>query len=1098
MSTNKKYWKSVEHLNEDPELMAKAQNEFQDSVPVDEFLADSKLSESSSSRRDFLKFLGFSVTAASLAACETPVYKAIPYVNKPEEITPGVANWYASSYSDGADYASILVKTREGRPILIEGNKLSKITKGGVNARVNSSVLSLYDATRLQGPMAAGASTDWSSLDSAVSGKLKSIASSGGNIRVLTNSILSPSTRQLIQDFGAALYSNAPEVSDDNSDSPTVVATVAQEIDSENEPAPSNFKHITYDAISHSGMIEANEATFGKRMIPLYNFDQAKVIVSIGADFLGNWLNPVETASDYASRRKPDGKWMSKHFQFEATLSLTGSNADIRGAVKPSEYGAVVLNLYNAIAGSSSVAAGKIADDNNVNNKIASAAKALVAAKGASLVVCGSNDKNVQMVVNGINEMLGNYGKTIDTNKENYIRQGVDGDVKTLISEMKAGKVGGLIIIGGNPAYSMPADWGFVDALSKVKCSVAIGTRNDETASACGFVAANHHYLEGWGDANPVTGHYSLQQPVIKNLYSTRQAEDSLIAWAGLKGDFPTYIKGLWNKYGFPTQTKHSNFTAYWNEALHDGVSEGNIPTEPVTFNGEGISAAASKAAAVKGSEWEAELYAKIAIGEGGQLRNPWLQELPDPVTKITWDNYISMNPSDMDGKYETNIQQETKANTAKATVNGVSFILPVVAAPGQKKGTVGIAVGYGQKDMLIDGETIGQNSFAMTSGKGDNIVYSGSVTIEPTGEEIYMASAQTHHTMMGRKIVNETTLKEYKNEGREGWNPVMLFPDAYGNKKRPAELNLWEDHDIAIGHRWGMTVDLNTCIGCGACATACHAENNVPVVGKDEVRRNRDMHWMRIDRYFSSDMDPAPNTRAKGWDYPGMEKPSDYPQVVFQPVMCQHCNHASCETVCPVAATTHSNEGLNQMAYNRCVGTRYCANNCPYKVRRFNWFNYNNDSKFTGVNPAQEEMSRMVLNPDVVVRSRGVMEKCSMCVQRIQAGKLVAKKAGKKVVDGAIQTACSSACPTNAITFGDINDGRSQIANNSNDDRAYNLLEDVGMQPNVWYMTKVRNADERAWPYATGGHDHGEGHGHGDGHGQEGEHTEHTEEAHS
>ncbi|MCI5057494.1 MAG: 4Fe-4S dicluster domain-containing protein, partial [Flavobacteriales bacterium] len=391
---------------------------------------------------------------------------------------------------------------------------------------------------------------------------------------------------------------------------------------------------------------------------------------------------------------------------------------------------------------------------------------------------------------------------------------------------------------------------------------------------------------------------------------------------------------------------------------------------------------------------------------------------------------------------------------------------LPVMPVPGQKRNTVGVALGYGkgyEGDRLV-----GLNAFPYTTVSNGTICYANySVDVVKAEGEYPLASSQTHHTMMGRKIVNETTIDVYKN-GKDGYNEQMMLSDAYGEKKKPTDINLWADHPVeTFGHRWGMAIDLNTCTGCSACVTACGSENNVPIVGRDEVKRNRTMFWMRIDRYFSSDMSKEVAEQSEGEVgavemYAKMEKPSMYPQVVHQPVMCQHCNHAPCETVCPVAATTHSSEGLNHMAYNRCVGTRYCANNCPYKVRRFNWFQYDTYRKFTGINPAQDDLGRMVLNPDVTVRSRGVMEKCSMCIQRIQAGKLEAKKQGEKVQDGAIQTACSSACPTNAITFGDINDNNHTVNTLSKDDRMYHLLEEVGTQPNIMYLTKVRNNNSK------------------------------------
>ena len=956
MSNTKKYWRSIEHLD-DAVANEAAANEFVEKLPVDEFLGKTELSETSTSRRDFLKFLGFSVTAASLAACEAPVTKAIPYVVKPEEITPGVANWYASTYSDGDDYCSILVKTREGRPIHIEGNNLSKVTKGGVNARVNASVLSLYDNTRLKNPTIKGEPASWSTIDAEITKKLSGVAARGGNIRILTNSINSPSTKSVIADFKSKY---------------------------EGEFDGSSVKHVTYDPISYSGIIKGNEASFGSAVIPSYDFSKAKTIVSVGADFLANWLSPIEFASQYGKRRNPDND-MSKHYQFETIMSLTGSNADVRAAIKPSEYGAVVAHLYNAVAsamGGATIKANDIADDNNIKVKIEKAAKDLIANKGKSLLVCGSNDKDIQVLVNGINMMLDNYTNTIDFTQPLNLKQGDDAEVYALVNEMKAGKVDALIVWGVDPAYSLPTDLKFKEGLAKVKVSISFAQRANETSDLCEFVCPDSNYLESWNDANPKVGEYSLGQPTISNLFDTRQGQQSLLTWSGASADFNAYIKKYWESNLFTQQSKHLLFTSFWNTVLQEGVFSTVERNENVEFVGD-IKEASNKVASKSGSGIELLLYTKVGIGAGNQLRNPWLQELSDPITKVVWDNYIAMNPSDMQEQgFNTNIQQEKPANTAALTVGNNTIELPVVASPGQKRGTVAVALGYGQKGIEVEGAQIGKNLYSATTFADSTFNYEASnVTVTGTGGTYPIACTQTHHTMMGRKIVNETTIDTYSKEGREVWNPVVEIPNAYGEVMGVSDIDLWNDHDIKKGHRWGMSIDLNSCIGCGACVTACNSENNVPVVGKDEIRRNREMTWLRIDRYFSSDAEPAPHTFDKGGrqDYLDMEIPSEYPQVVHQPVMCQHCNHAPCETVCPVAATTHSNEGLNQMTYNRCVGTRYCANNCPYKVRRFNWFNYYRDFKFTEVNPSQDDLGRMVLNPDVVVRSRGVMEKCSL-----------------------------------------------------------------------------------------------------------------------
>ncbi|MGB0886849.1 MAG: TAT-variant-translocated molybdopterin oxidoreductase [Vicingaceae bacterium] len=1044
MANTKKYWKGLEQLDNDSKFVDSSNNEFAEQLPVAEFLGNKEdLEDATTTRRDFLKYLGFGVAAASLAACETPVTKAIPYLNKPEEITPGLANYYASTYYDGNDYAPILVKTREGRPIHIVGNKESVLTKGAINARVNSSVLSLYDNNRLKAPSIKGEDTTWSTIDNKLGKELKA----ANSVRILTGSVISPSAKAVID------------------------LMIGGSVEGE-ELAPSNNKHVVADAISYSGILEANAASFGKAVIPTYNFEKAKTIVSVGADFMGNWLDALQYVNDYTQTRKPSNDWMSKTFQFEASMSLTGTNADVRVPVKPSEYGAIVSSLYAHLGGAGGT---KTAYD----TKIKEAATALKASKGESIVVCGSNDKNVQVIVNAINELLGNYGKTVDVNTVSNSKQGLDSDVTTLIADMNAGKVDALLIHGVDPVFTMGT--AFAKAMKKVKTTVSFATKMDDTAAACMYVCPANHALESWSDANPVTGHYSLGQPTISPLFNTRQAEESILKWSGNESSYHDYIKKYWEANVFP-QSGALMFTDFWNKTLHDGVVEVSTPTSEssAVFAGS-VSKAVAAVKAIKGNGIELELVQNMAVGAGVGADNPWLQEMPDPITKITWDNYVTMNPSEMEtAGYETHFGQEHEMNVLEVTANGNKIQLPVVAQPGQAKGTLGIALGYGKK-VGNQEEVTGANAYPLVSTTKTGVSYYASgvtATDVALDAPYYIACTQTQQTVMGRSsVIRETTLDTYKKGDKEAYNPTFTLlsgeTDDHGHQvaKPLKEFDLWGDQPVKnIGHRWGMSIDMNSCTGCSACVTSCVSENNIAVIGKDEVRRGRIMHWMRIDRYYSSEHQPlgdvggthsatkeAEDLGAIG-AYTSMESPADNPSVVHQPMMCQHCNHAGCETVCPVAATTHSNEGLNMMAYNRCIGTRYCANNCAYKVRRFNWFNYIAYSKFTDINPSQDDLGRMVLNPDVVVRSRGVMEKCSLCVQRIQEGKLDAKKAGAKVQDGAIQTACSAACPTNAITFGDHNDKESKLAAERESDRAYRVIEEVGQDGNVYYQTKVRN----------------------------------------
>lgn len=1057
MSNNKVYWRGTEELEKDPTFMKTAEREFAEEIPIEQFLGKKELDSTNTSRRDFLKFMGFGITAATLAACETPVVKSLPYVVKPNEVMPGIANYYASTFFDGYDYASILVKTREGRPIHIEGNKHSKVTHGGVSARVNSSVLSLYNTNRIQSPMKDGAPSDWATIDGEIKAKLSEIKMAGGNVSILSSTMISPSSQALIDEMRTWMGGEAG----------------------------GSLTHVMHDSVSAAGVIEANKRMFGKAMIPNYHFDKAKTVVAIGADFLVNWINPIGFANGYSKMRNPE-TGMSRHYQFETTLSTTGSNADIRGAIKPSEHGIVALMLHNEVAKlAGQAAAGNptlVNDDNNVAAKISQAANDLWTNRSKSILVSDSNDPNVQQVVNATNEMLGNYGSTIDTSSAINLRKGSDADVNGLVSKMNGGEVSAILIIDSDPIYSLPATLGFEAALGKVKTVVGFSDKPNNTTSFCQYVCPTGHFLENWNDANPVGNQVSFAQPAINRIYDSRQWQDSFMNWMGKDGSYYDYLQGMWGE-----GDSAAVFASQWNTYVHDGVgtlkSESNAETsgeatvEPESGSSDesdssetmASSTVAQAASAIVGASdgWEVDFYVKAGIGIGNDADNPWLQELPDPVTKVVWDHYATMNPADMkEAGLNTMMGEQQRAGMIRVIVGDQSMELPVVSMPGQKRGTIGVALGYGKAKVTEEGveRTIGKNAFAALPMVNGFIQYSASCTYEKLEMRYNIASTQSSDTMMGRKILNETTLSEFEANGKEHWNPVITIADSYGKQQTLDKLDLWNEHAIDLGHRWGLSIDLNSCIGCGACVTACHSENNVPVVGKDEVNRMRTMSWIRIDRYYSSDADPELHGDInQDKDYQAMEVPSDYPQVGFMPVMCQHCNHAPCETVCPVAATTHSDEGFNQMTYNRCIGTRYCANNCPYKVRRFNWFNYVADRKFTNLNPAQDDLARMVLNPDVVVRSRGVMEKCSLCVQRVQAGKLAAKKASEPIQDGSIQTACSSSCPVNAITFGDINDKESKVRERAMNDRAYHLLEEVGVKPNVWYQTKVRNTTEMA-----------------------------------
>jgi molybdopterin-containing oxidoreductase family iron-sulfur binding subunit len=1018
MSSNKKYWKSVEELNENSSIVETLRNnEFVEEIPTDEFLSDKEaLSSSSTTRRDFLKYVGFTTAAATLAACEGPVHKSIPYVLQPEQIVPGVADYYATSMFDGFDFANLLVKTREGRPIKIENNTIAG-AKFAANARVHASVLSLYDSMRLKRTKVAQKDATWQEADLKIKASLVDAKAKGGQIVLLTNTLASPSTEKLIAEFIAK--------------NPTA-------------------KHVVYDAVSESAALDAFETVFGERALVDYDFSKANTIVSLDADFLGDWQGG-SFGSGYAKGRIPQAGKMSKHYQFEANMTLSGAAADKRVPMTIANQKQALVKIYNIITGSS-VSTRKV-DNEDV---VIRAAQQLKAAGSKGLLVSGIQDKNAQLLVLAINQALASEAfSTIGTRQ---IRKGSNEKVAQLVADMNAGNVHTLIMSGVNPVYTLADSAKFVSGLKKVKLSAAFSLREDETASITTIAVPAPHYLESWNDLILTKGTYSLTQPTIRPLFSSKQFQEGLLSWIGNSADYYDYIKA--------NAASYTN-GASWNQTVHDGVAVGTSAVASA-ISADYAAAANALAKSRPANEFELVLYTKTGLGDGQQANNPWLQEFPDPITRVAWDNYVTVSKADADAlKLDNNIVANGGLNGSYATltVNGIKLEnVPVIVQPGQAKGTLGMALGYGKKVGLKEEMQVGLNAYAFYNGF-NNLQ---SATIVAASGEHEFACVQSQKTLMGRgDIIKETTLEIFNTKEAKEWNIVPMV--SLDHKEVPAtSVDLWDSFDRSVGHHFNLSIDLNACTGCGACVIACHTENNVPVVGKSEIRRSRDMHWLRIDRYYSSEETfTEDNEKKENFDglfgkkgslggFGEMESAADNPQVAFQPVMCQHCNHAPCETVCPVAATSHGRQGQNQMAYNRCVGTRYCANNCPYKVRRFNWFLYNGNDEFDF--HMNDDLGRMVINPDVNVRSRGVMEKCSMCIQKTQLTILTAKREGREVAVNEFQTACSAACSTGAMVFGDVNNKEDQVAKLAEDKRMYHLLESVGTKPNVFYHVKVRN----------------------------------------
>lgn len=1014
MASNKIQFRSIHELK-DPALNGKlALKEFQEEIPVEDFLGDAEKNESSTSRRDFLKLLGFSTAAVTLAACEAPVIKTIPYVVKPHEIIPGVPNYYASTYFDGYDFASVLVKTREGRPIKIDPNPAAG-DLGKTNARAQASVLSLYDNDKVKQPKLDGKDETFDKVDDFVIKGLEEAKASGKRIVLLSHSFASPTFKKLFAEFKAKY--------------PTA-------------------ELVTYDAIPYAASLDAAQEVFGQRALPVYDLKGSELVVAFQADFLGEY-NAASLETSYAAARKP-GASMLRHIQVESNMSLTGANADSRYRLKPSAVNKTLVEVYNAIVGGGS------------SDKLASEIAKELLAKGSKAVVFADGSKGAQVLAHLINQKLGSVAFT---GKANFLKEFDKARFQEFLGWMNDGQVGVLITNNVDPIYSHHKGQDFKKSLTKVPYVIAVADKKNEMYKAAKAVIPVANWLESWGDIEPQTGVYSLMQPTIQKIYKSRQIEESLLVWKNGKNNAAN------NYYDYLKANSASLLGGTsFNKALYNGiVASANATT--LSYAGGNAAQAVAELGNFKASDLELVLYTKTSIGDGTQANNPWLQELPDPLTRMSWDNYLTISPKDAERlgiENDLNARMQLDGSIVNLTVNGVTIEnVPVFIQPGQADGSVGLALGYGKKNSGATADT-GVNAYPLFD--GSNLAVSN-VKIEKTGESHEFAGIQLQNTLMGRyDIAKEVPLTEYLNvafdDEHHGWNKPLEYHTISG--ALPAgKIDLWDAFDDTDGPHFNLSVDLNSCTGCGACIIACQAENNVPVVGKEEIRMSRDMYWLRIDRYYSAkEKIETKEGVERGLNVPNLYdiliEPNESPDVIFQPVMCQHCNHAPCETVCPVAATSHSKQGQNHMAYNRCIGTRYCANNCPYKVRRFNWFTYNLNDRFDF--NQNNDLGRMVLNPDVVVRTRGVMEKCSLCIQKTQATILNAKKENRKVTDGEFKesVACAAACSTGSLTFGDMNDKESEVRKLYSSNRRYHLLEEIGTKPNVFYHTKVRNRVEK------------------------------------
>ncbi len=980
-------------------------------------------------RRTFLKLAGFAFGAAAVGGCQrTPVQEAVPPLIPVEGLVPGRVSQYAAACGACSAGCGLLVQNRDGRPIKLEGNPDHPLSRGGLCAVGQASILGLYDSQRLWQPIREGKPVGWAEVDTAVRAELESIRKKGGAVRVLTSTLTGPTVRDQLQKFLGGFK---------------------------------DARHVVFDPLSCSAIPDAHALTHGIRALPRYYLDRAEVIVAVDADFLGTWIAPVELAAAYQSNRRLDGPapHLSRHFQFESRLSLTGSKADQRFRISPDETGPLLAHLAERLAKKAGTPAAVPATGSppvpaEVLDEVADA---LWQTRRRCVVLCGSQDTAEQVLCNRINHLLGNYGTTVDLDRSSHQKEGRDRDVQALLAELHAGGVAALIIYASNPLYDLPGGDVLAADLGRVPLMVSCAERLDETAAVARLVCPVPHYLEEWRDAEPVEGVVELSQPAIRPFGETRPFVETLAAWSGRPRPAYDLVRETWEKRVYPRRVWQGSFPSFWESAVQVGYARVQpAPARARAFDSGSLRALPEKKAP-SADEYTVVLYPKVGMPEGAHAYNPWLQELPDPISKGTWDNYACFSPA-LAARLGVSDGDVVRLEGAGG---GVALELPALVQPGQHDGVVAVALGYGSRlserfaavgpRWLEGGPTVGAdgrvgvNAAPLLSWEAGTLRQDrATVRVTRTGRRRPVAVAQVYPSLEpppqlappGRQaepVVRETTLAALVSARETGKPAEAVAPGGQESG------DLWPADHPVTGHRWGMAVDLNACTGCSACVIACQVENNVPVVGRDEVLRHREMHWLRIDRYYVE--------RDAGTD------------VAHQPMLCQHCGNAPCEVVCPVLATVHSEEGLNEQVYNRCVGTRYCANNCPYKVRRFNWFEYARD----------DLLANLVLNPSVTVRSRGVMEKCTFCVQRIERARIEAHASGRELADGDVRTACQQSCPTQAIVFGDLNDPKSRVAQRAHGPRAYGALEELNVKPAVRYLAVVRNRPQGA---GEGGHE--------------------------
>ncbi len=1008
MSENKNIWKSIKEYQEDPEVLKAKLDEFKEGV-TDDFNPDEM---NKFSRRKFLAVLAAS-TAYAATACTNYRDKGeiVPYIDRPEEILPGKPTYYASTfYDDGISYG-ILIKTREGRPIKIDGNPDDEINQGKIPSKVHASILNLYDPERLSEPKINGRKVSWNKINDEVIQRLDKALSDGKEIAFISNPITSPATLEVIDEFKNKF---------------------------------SSVKVYTTQLFNQKNRVDAWEKSFGQKVIPSIKWNEANLIVSLESDFLGREGNTAENRILYTQGRDViNKKSLNKLYTVEAGMSLTGMNSDVRLRLKPQQQFDLVLALINELANKNAIQVSKLdsnvktlvnskslktfASENSLDiEKLSQLVNDLVINKGKSIVYAGNTlPTETHMIVNLLNELL--ESSSLYNFEQAYLVNNslsTSEEIKDLVSKMNNGNVAVVIHFDSNPVYELAPSYRYEEALKNVETTIALSETPNETTSVSNYILPLNNIFESWGYHQTRNGFVSLQQPVISPLFNTRERESVLMDWInndGMVSNYQLKVKNSFKKNIYDKGNFAADFETFWFTSLHDGI----VKIKPKEYGISKVKQEVITKSDITNSGLTLILQNNYSIGTGKYANNGWLQELPHPVTKVTWDNYAAVAPATAK-KFELENDDLIKVN-----LNGNEVELPAFIQPGMAEETILIELGYGRENSGDVADGVGFNANLLLSTESNSQYIFDNVTITKTGKIYKLASTQEHHSLdddfvkdfhLIRKIIQEGTLEEYKN------NPHFL------HEHKHEIFSITEAHEYK-NEKWAMSIDLNKCLGCSECISSCNVENNVPVVGKDQVAMGREMQWMRIDRYYSGT--------------------PEEPIVSTQPMLCQHCDNAPCENVCPVNATNHSPDGLNQMAYNRCVGTRYCANNCPYKVRRFNFYNFRDHFEDAHYD---NELSYLVNNPEVTVRSRGVIEKCSFCIQNIMEVRETAIKEGREIRPDEVTTACQTACPTNAIVFGDSNNENSTVSQHREHELSYHVLEELNVRPNVTYLAKIRN----------------------------------------